>query len=481
MSIFGFLSRAIAQANNKKGLAIVSGTVVLAFLRWRRMKREKNLPPGSLGLPLLGELAYFKDPSKFVSMRLKQYGGTFKTRTFFKNTVMLAPTEANAKLFFSKKELGWPDHWRTCIGEASLPMINDPVHKRIRTLNGRAFTDAMLDSYLPVVQQLTEKHLRVWASSSQDLGGASQDFYMHVKKYTFDLAQSVILGVQIPLERLDPLMKVFDTVISGLMSLPINLPGFHWRKVLKARAELVQEFQKVIDARREQLKSGEKPTSMLDSMIVADGINSDVELQDFCLAMTFAGHDTTNCTMQDVLYWIKKVPGLEKELREEVYSAWDGVSTITRSHLKSIPKCWAFMQEIWRLNPPVGGVLRTLHEDTVVDGYDIPRGWVLSINLSSISNKVPDPEEFRISRYLDQKGGFIDKTTDTANYGIFGGGSRMCIGYKFAKDETLIFLLHLLKFYDWTITSAKNIKLPFNYWRVEGTFMQANYSKAVGA
>merc|ERR1712224_814363 len=151
-------------------------------------------------------------------------------------------------------------------------------------------------------------------------------------------------------------MKLFETVISGLICIPINLPGFHWRKVLRARKEVVQEFQNIIDSRREELKSGGKPTSMLDSMLLADGINSDVELQDFCLAMTFAGHDTTNCTMQDVLYWLKKVPDVEFELRKEVQAIWDGISPITRSHLKSMHKCWAFVQEMWRRTPPVPGI-----------------------------------------------------------------------------------------------------------------------------
>jgi len=337
--------------------------------------------------------------------------------------------------------------------------------------NGRAFTDPMLDSYLPTIQALTKKHLDLWVSSATARGGISQDLFMDIKRYTFDLAQAVMLGGKVASSDLDRFMKFFDTVITGLMVLlPINIPGFHWHKVLSSRKMLVQEFQKIIDLRRAELKSGSKPTSMLDSMLTAGDVNSDVELQDFCIAMMFAGHDTTLCTMQDVLYWIKKVPGLEAELRQEVCSVWDGASPLTRSHLQSIPKCWALVQEVWRITPPVHMTYRELREDTVVDGYHLPRGWVLGMPLTSISNKVPEPEEFHINRYLDEKGAFIDKSTDPLHFGQFGGGSRICIGYKFARDEMLIFLLQLLKFYDWNITSAKEVKFSFNYWRVHGAF-----------
>ena len=67
--------------------------------------------------------------------------------------------------------LGWPRHFQKLLGRKALAMVNDPLHKQIRTLNSRAFGDKQLDSYLPKLQKLSAKYLEDW------VGKASSDLH----------------------------------------------------------------------------------------------------------------------------------------------------------------------------------------------------------------------------------------------------------------------------------------------------------------
>ncbi|CAE8585625.1 unnamed protein product [Polarella glacialis] len=211
---------------------------------------------------------------------------------------------------------------------------------------------------------------------------------------------------------------------------------------------------------------------MLDAMLTADDVNSDVELQDFCVAMMFAGHDTTLSTMQSVLYWLSKQPAVIAERRQEVLAEWDGSSQLIRETLgkvpKAKPKVRAFLQEVW--TPPVTIINRNLEEEAVIDGYLVPKGWTVSFAAALVGQKVEQPSEFRMGRYLDPSGHFVDQTFEPWIYGVFGGGTRMCMGYKFARDEMLVFMVQLLRHFSFTVTSAQAIKFPLYYWRVSGTF-----------
>ena len=80
-------------------------------------------------------------------------------------------------LFFAQLlAQGWPRHFQKLVGERALPMVNDPLHKKIRTLNSRAFADRQLDSYLPKLQRLSAKYLESW------VGKPSSDLHFEVGK-----------------------------------------------------------------------------------------------------------------------------------------------------------------------------------------------------------------------------------------------------------------------------------------------------------
>ena len=60
------------------------------------MKEQSHpFPPGSLGLPLIGETVPFVLDSNFGKKGEKQYGSIFKTNILGRNTVFMSGAEAN--------------------------------------------------------------------------------------------------------------------------------------------------------------------------------------------------------------------------------------------------------------------------------------------------------------------------------------------------------------------------------------------------
>ena len=82
--------------------------------------------------------------------------GSFFANIIFNPTTVLEPTKENLKLFSLQGDVGWPDHWKDVVGRSSLAMANGAVHKKMRSVGGRAFTAETLDGYLPRFQKSTK-------------------------------------------------------------------------------------------------------------------------------------------------------------------------------------------------------------------------------------------------------------------------------------------------------------------------------------
>jgi len=52
----------------------------------------------------------------------------------------------------------------------------------------------------------------------------------------------------------------------------------------------------------------------------------------------------------------------------------------------------------------------------------------------------------------------------------FGLGNRMCVGYKFAKLELVVWLMCVLRNYQVNVTASKEVFCPFHYMNVQASF-----------
>ena len=128
------------------------------------------LPPGNLGLPLLGEtLAFLRDPLAFAEERQARYGRVYKTGLFGRPTVVFTAPEgirfllANEYRYFS---VSWPATTARLLGPGSISVAEGDLHKRQRRLFQRAFDRAQLRNLGRQIRGLREQPV---APPGQDL------------------------------------------------------------------------------------------------------------------------------------------------------------------------------------------------------------------------------------------------------------------------------------------------------------------------
>jgi retinoid hydroxylase len=69
------------------------------------------LPPGTFGLPLIGDTLNFLRDSQFAQKRHQQYGNIFKTSIFGQPTVFVCGQEANFFVLSNENQyfvVSWP-------------------------------------------------------------------------------------------------------------------------------------------------------------------------------------------------------------------------------------------------------------------------------------------------------------------------------------------------------------------------------------
>lgn len=100
-------------------ITLVSFYFLVRFLRGGAILRAKNLPPGSLGLPVIGEMVSFIRAQKegcgveWVDERISKHGSVFKTSLLGSPTVVITGQAGNKFVFGSNDDVLVIDQPRT--------------------------------------------------------------------------------------------------------------------------------------------------------------------------------------------------------------------------------------------------------------------------------------------------------------------------------------------------------------------------------
>ncbi|CAK9150360.1 unnamed protein product [Ilex paraguariensis] len=132
-------------------------------------------------------------------------------------------------------------------------------------------------------------------------------------------------------------------------------------------------------------------------------------------------------TTEWAMYELAKDPERQNILYREIQHVC-GANKITEDILYQIPYLSAVFHETLRKYSPVPIIpLRYVHEDTQLQGYSIPAGSEIAINIYGCNmdkDVWESPEEWKPERFLNGKYDPMDLHKTMA----FGGGKRVCAG-----------------------------------------------------
>ncbi|KAG9439291.1 hypothetical protein H6P81_019456 [Aristolochia fimbriata] len=435
-------------------LFLALASICLFFLRGRRRRSEKKLPPGEMGLPWIGETIEFYRAQRmnrlyedFVEPRTKKYGNVFKTKLMGHPTVVVNGAEANR--FFLSNEFklvvsSWPKSTVQLLGNDSIMETDGNRHRWLRGAVLSCITGAALEAFLPKLCGSIRAHLDThWR------GRDSVQLFDSVKLLTFSVMLEGLFGIKAEEE----LLKKFEEVERGVFSAAVNLPGFQLWKAKKARREIQRMMESVVRDNKRRMEGGnwnEEDEGVVMSRLIKGLIDGEIreeEVLDNVVLLVFAAHDTTTSAITMIFRTLGEHPDCYSRLLQEhleIMRKKEG-EELTMEDIQKMNYTWQVARESMRLIPPIFGSFRKAMVDIDYLGFTIPKGWKVLWTAHGTHHDpqyFPEPQRFNPSRF--------EETMAPYTYIPFGGGARLCAGYQLAKLNMLAFIHFLVTQYDWS-------------------------------
>ncbi|KAG1815622.1 cytochrome P450 [Suillus subaureus] len=220
-----------------------------------------------------------------------------------------------------------------------------------------------------------------------------------------------------------------------LVHVPVWFPGAKLqREALYSR----QLAQKVLNAPFEftklQIAAGTASQSLVfDCLTQIDEDNH--EAQESVIKATAA---TTSSTLQGFILAMILYPEVQAKAQAEIDAVVDSTRLPGFEDRPSLPYVEAIVRETFRWMPssPLG-IPHATSSDDIFEGYLIPKGACVSLNIWAINldeEKYPEPDEFRPERHFATDGSLLSESF--SNNIVFGLGRRICPG-RFAAESTV--------------------------------------------
>ncbi|KAG7997567.1 hypothetical protein I3843_01G217500 [Carya illinoinensis] len=447
------------------GTSIFFSTIILYRKRFRlRSSHRSTLPLGSLGWPLIGETiefvscAYSDRPESFMDKRRRIYGKVFKSHIFGSPTIVSTDAEVSKFVLQSDAKAfvpSYPKSLTELMGKSSILLINGSLQRRIHGLIGAFFKSPHLKAQITRdMQKYVQESMANW----------KDDHPIYIQDEAKNIAFQVLVKALISLdpgEEMELLKKQFQEFISGLMSLPINIPGTTLYGSLQAKKKMVSIVKNIIQARRQSVLISTVPKDVVDLLLndSSEQLTDDL-IADNMIDMMIPGEDSVPVLMTLAIKYLSDCPTALQQLTDE------NLKLKTLKAQLGQPLCWSdylslpFTQnvitETLRIGNIIIGVMRKAMKDVEIKGYLIPKGWCFFAYFRSVhldENHYDWPYKFNPWRWQD-------KDTSTCNFTPFGGGQRLCPGLDLARLEASIFLHHFVTQFSWVAEEDTVVNFP---------------------
>ncbi|CAL9014708.1 unnamed protein product [Prunus brigantina] len=428
----------------------------------------KNLPPGSMGWPWVGETLDFLKPhytyslGSFLQQHCSRYGKVFKSHLFGSPTIVSCDLELNMFILQNEEKLfqaSYPKAMYGILGKHSLLIISGELHRKLRSIAVSFIANSKSDpDFLHWVQKLSISMMDSWNGCKQ------VSFYKQAKAFTLSLTVKHLLSVKPEGPVASRILQDFETYMTGFVSLPVNIPGTAYAKAVKARVRLSSTVKEIMEERRKG-NVNRNTEDFLDVILSKQSLN-DEEIVSIVLDIMLGGYETTATLMSLVVYFLAHAPIAFRKLKEEHQSIrqnkkdgeflnWEDYKKMDFSHY--------VIYEAMRC----GNVVKFVHRKALVDvkfkEFVIPSGWkVLPIFSGAHLDQAlhENPTEFDPWRWAEDFKETSKKVT------VFGGGVRLCPGAELAKVVTAFSLHHLVLSYRWkTKPDESPLAYPFVQFR----------------
>ncbi|KAJ8639289.1 hypothetical protein MRB53_015983 [Persea americana] len=453
--------------------------VIFSFLYlFHGLGRKGKLPPGPRGLPILGSLPMLGSlPHVTLHQWANKYGPIMYLRLgqipavvvstpqaaqqFLKTHDLAfagrAVTEYGRHINYNFKGLGFSQYgtyWRNVRKLCTLELLSNLKVESFRPMRREEMAQ-LIDSLKDAAQD------HVVVDLSTEVAALSRDMTCRMvfgKKYNEEnLGEGGFKAVTEDLMLVAAAFNISDYIpcIRGL-----DLQGVGRR--MKTIAKVLDEFfDEVIDEHLAAAGEEKSHRDFVDYMLaflesgdyefLFDRTNIKAIMSD----MFTAAIDTTPVTIIWVLSELMKHPRVMAKAQKELDTVVGMGRMVDESDLAKLDYLYMVVKESMRLHPPVPFLLpHESREDCVVDGFHIPKGSRLLMNVRAIGRDPeawPNPEEFKPERFI---GTDIDARGRDFQLIPFGAGRRGCPAVQMGLTMVQLAVAQLIHCFNWELPNG---------------------------
>ena len=346
--------------------------------------------------------------------------------------------------------------FRPVIGDGIFSSEGD-FHRHQRKLMAPSFQPRHIASYADIMGHYGEQIQQTWPD------GIIIDVNQQMTNLTMSIIGKVLFDADVFTEtdELGAATSVTTEYVAHASSVlfppPYSWPTPRNRRTHKAVQVLRNRISRFIDERRNNATERNDFLSILLQARDEDGKPmSDEQLMAECLTLFGAGHETTATALSWTWYLLCQHPESYQKIQQEVDSVLQG-RTPTYDDLARLPYCLQVFKEAMRLYPPAYMTSRRALCDVEIDGYRVPKGWVVLLapyTLHRRGDYFPEPEKFDPERFTPER----EKQLPRYAFVPFGAGPRICIGMYFAMMEGQLLLATLAQRVSFSLVSGQTIE-----------------------
>ncbi|PIA27476.1 hypothetical protein AQUCO_07700031v1 [Aquilegia coerulea] len=434
---------------------------IFLFLKKTRILSNR-LPPGPLGIPFIGQsLSLLRamranTGEKWFEDRAEKYGPISKLTLFGNPTVFIHGQAAN-KFIFTSGGLNnkQPKPVSTILGERNLMELSGEDHKRVRGALMTFLKPEVLKQSVGKIDQEVREHFEAYWQ-----GKDTVTVMPLMKNLTFNIMCALLFGLEQG-EKREKFVKIFEQMVEGLWSIPLNLPFTRFNRSIQASSRIQNMIMDIIHERRSGRHEANTYQDLILSLLSLQASDnatflSDQEIVDSIRIIMVAGHDTSSILLTFLIRHLANDPvvysAIVKE-QEEIAKSKTSGELLTWEDLTKMKYTWRAALEMLRIVPPAFAMFRRTLRDIEFGGYLIPKGWQVfsAANMTHRDESIfPEPSKFDPNRFENQA------SIPPYCYVGFGAGPRICPGYEFARIETLVAMHYLVTRFKWKLCGNNN-------------------------
>ncbi|KAK1302119.1 Flavonoid 3'-monooxygenase [Acorus calamus] len=450
----------------------------------RRQSHPPRLPPGPRPWPIIGNVNHIGPlPHRSIASLSKSYGPIMSLR-LGSLRVVVASSADMAKKFLTTHDINFSSRPKTAAGKYTAYNFSDitwspygPYWRQARKMCLlELFNAKRLESY----EYIRTEEIRSTAKKIAEMSGEPIRLRDPLWTQSLNVICRMVMGMSAE-EEMSSVMSAEEfkemlnelILLNGVLNVGDYVPWIDfldlqgYAKRMQASSKRFDGFlEHVVERHVEKMKVGlEEGKDMVDVLLgLAEDPSLEVQLnregiKAFILDMLAGGTETSTITVEWAISELLKKPHIFKSATEELDRVIGRDRWVEEKDMPSLPYINAIVKETMRMHPVVPMLIpRMSQHDCTVDGYDIPGGTVVLVNVWAIGRD-PSlwdlPEEFRPERFV---GSSIDVKGHHFELLPFGAGRRMCPGYSLGLKVIQQSLGNLLHGFEWRLPEGVDVE-----------------------